>query len=47
MMAEWAEQGKLKPVIGKQYEFSNALEAYKNIENGEKNVGKTVIINNN
>jgi hypothetical protein len=36
----------LKPVIGKQYVFEDALEAYKNLENGEKNLGKTVIIHN-
>ena len=42
-----ASQENIKPIIGKQYEFNDALEAYKNIENGEKNIGKTVIINNN
>ncbi|MEI7596405.1 MAG: NAD(P)-dependent alcohol dehydrogenase [Bacteroidota bacterium] len=46
-MAKLAEQGKLKPIIGKQYDFANALEAYKNMENGEKNIGKTVIVVNN
>lgn len=46
-MAKWANEGILKPVIGKQYTFEEALEAYKNMENGEKNLGKTVIINNN
>lgn len=46
LMAKWAEQGKLKPVIGKVYTFENAMEAYKNLENGEKNTGKTVIVNN-
>lgn len=42
-----ASQGNLKPIIGKQYEFNDALTAYKNMENGEKNIGKTVIINKN
>jgi NADPH:quinone reductase-like Zn-dependent oxidoreductase len=45
-MAKWASEGKLKPVIGKQYAFEDALEAYINLENGEKNLGKTVIIHN-
>lgn len=46
-IAKLASQGNLKPIIGKQYEFNNALEVYKNMENGEKNIGKTVILNNN
>ena len=45
IIAKRASQGNLKPIIGKQYEFNNALEAYKNMENGEKNIGKTVINN--
>ncbi|MFZ4796949.1 MAG: NAD(P)-dependent alcohol dehydrogenase [Bacteroidia bacterium] len=45
-IAKIAEQGNLKPIIGKQYNFSDALEVYKSMENGEKNIGKTVIINN-
>ncbi|NVO03926.1 MAG: NAD(P)-dependent alcohol dehydrogenase [Bacteroidetes bacterium] len=40
-----ATEGKLNPIISKEYIFDNALEAYKNLENGEKNIGKTVIIN--
>jgi NADPH:quinone reductase-like Zn-dependent oxidoreductase len=47
VIAKRASQGNLKPIIGKQYEFNNSLEVYKNMENGEKNIGKTVIINNN
>jgi NADPH:quinone reductase-like Zn-dependent oxidoreductase len=45
-MQKWVQDGKLKPVIGKQYAFEDALEAYINLENGEKNLGKTVIIHN-
>ncbi|NVN94019.1 MAG: NAD(P)-dependent alcohol dehydrogenase [Bacteroidetes bacterium] len=45
MIALWAKQEKLKPVIGKQYDFTQALQAYINMENGERNIGKTVIIN--
>lgn len=47
VIAKRASEGNLKPVISKYYEFNNALEVYKNMENGEKNIGKTVIINNN
>ncbi len=43
IIAKRAQEGNLKPIIGKQYEFKDALEAYKNLENGEKNIGKTVI----
>lgn len=47
IIAKKAEQGHLKPIIGKEYDFKNVLEVYKNMETGEKNIGKTVIVNNN
>jgi NADPH:quinone reductase-like Zn-dependent oxidoreductase len=45
MIANWSSKGLLKPIIGGKYDFKDALTAYQNMENGEKNIGKTVIIN--
>lgn len=46
IIAKRAIQGSFKPIIGKEYEMKDALEVYIKMENGEKNIGKTVIINN-
>ncbi|NOS93862.1 MAG: NAD(P)-dependent alcohol dehydrogenase [Cyclobacteriaceae bacterium] len=45
LLGNLASKGKLKPIIGKQYMLKDALEAYKNVENGEKNIGKTIVVN--
>ena len=46
IMSKLLKQEKINPVIGKIYDFKDSLEVYNRMENGEKNLGKTIILNN-
>jgi NADPH:quinone reductase-like Zn-dependent oxidoreductase len=41
-LSEWISQGKLAPVIGQEFEFNSAVDAYKLLQEG-KNYGKVVL----